>query len=88
MKDLAQRISEAIGDSVASKQAEVAALLDKMREDIVALERALNADRHLATGRREANGASRRRSKATEGGAGGRRRAGGAAEGVGDGQSA
>ena len=41
MNDISQRISEIVADTMASKQAEIAGLLDKLREDIDALQQAV-----------------------------------------------
>ena len=65
MNELAQRISEAVADSVAARQAEVTTLLDKLREDIDALQQAINPPGRGATPR--AAGAGRRRRKAAAG---------------------
>ena len=65
MNELAQRIGEAVADSVAASQAEVTTLLDKLREDIDALQQAINPPGRGAT--RRAAGAGRRRRKAAAG---------------------
>jgi hypothetical protein len=41
MNDITQRIAEIVADTMAAKQAEVATLLDKLREDIDALQQAV-----------------------------------------------
>ena len=62
MNDLAQRIGEAVADSVAARQAEVTTLLDKLREDVDALQQAINPPGRGATSR--AASAGRRRKAA------------------------
>ena len=59
MTELAQRLSETVADSVAARQAEVTPLLDKLREDVDALQQATNPPGRGAT--RRAAGAGRRR---------------------------
>ena len=66
MNELVQRISEAVADSVAARQAEVATLLDKLRADIDALQHAIDPPVRGAK-RRAAAGAGRRRKPATGG---------------------
>lgn len=66
MKELAQRISEAVAASVAARQAEVTTLLDKLRADVDTLQQALDLTGRGAA--RRAAGAGRRRRKAVAGG--------------------
>lgn len=66
MKELAQRISEAVAASEAARQAEVTTLLDKLRADIDALQQALDLTGRGAA--RRAAGVGRRRRKAVAGG--------------------
>ena len=42
MNDISQKISEIVADTMASKQAEISGLLDKLREDIDALQQAVS----------------------------------------------
>ena len=42
MNDIAEKISEVVAESMAARQAEMAALLERVRNDIESLQRALN----------------------------------------------
>ena len=61
MNDISQRISEIVADTMASKQAEISELLDKVREDIDALQQAvggITGSQQQATPRRAARAAA------------------------------
>ena len=70
MNDMAQRISEVVAQSLAAGQAEVATLLDKVRDDIEALHRALGTlpgSAQQPVAKRSPVATGRRRRKKTEG---------------------
>ena len=61
MKDIADRISAVVVESMAAKQSEVQALIDNVRTDIDSLQRSLSTfPRHGAASRREAGTVSQR----------------------------
>ena len=64
MNELAQRITEAVTDSMAARQAEVTALLNKVREDIDALQQALDLPGRSATRRAASAGPRQRKAEA------------------------